>query len=168
MAVVYTRSAVAARTEAASLSNRNLAHQREGKTRSIVATVPIAAGDDDGSILVMFEVKASWAPRHIWVLNDAITGGTAFELGLFTVAATPVAIDADLFASAVTMATARTAPVDLMFEALDIVEIGKRFYEFPGVTGYNENSRMLLGFLATTIGTVAGDISAILEYEGDD
>jgi hypothetical protein len=129
-----------------------------------VATLEVAAADDDGSVYRFLRVHSSWSPRALLVTNDAITGGTAFEIGLHETAENGGgAADADLFGTAVSMASARTQPTDLLFEALNIDKIEKRIWELLGLAS-DPGKYFDLTMTGTTVGTGAGTISARLQF----
>lgn len=132
--------------------------------KSAVATVEVAAADDDNSVYRLFRVHSSWSPRHLWILNDAITSGTVYDLGLYdTAEAGGAVVTQEAFASDVTMASARVAPTDLLFEAADINKIEKRFWEFTSATA-DPNKWYDIAFTAATVGSGAGTLSMQLEY----
>lgn len=126
------------------------------------ATLNVAAADDDTSRYLFVPVPSNASIKHIWLRNDAITLGTAYDVGLFNLDGT--AADDDVYATAVDMSAARTsAPLDVAFEARDIVNINKKVWEDlalaadPGRTYY-------VGLAADTVGTAAGDITLDVEY----
>lgn len=77
------------------------------ETTTLVATVAVASGDDNGSVYRLFKsIPSSLVPVKIEVHNTAVTGGTDYDLGLYEVGG--VAVDADILADGISMATART------------------------------------------------------------
>ena len=97
-----------------------------GHLRAQVATIEVAAADDDTSVYRLFRLPSNAKVTAIMVFNDAITGGTSYDVGLYRTAADGgAAVDVDAFASAVDMSSARAAagPLNLTFEAQNIDKI---------------------------------------------
>ena len=163
MAVVNTYSTPATNHKSAN-NEKNPTTATEGVTYTSSATVAVAAADDDGSKFYMLPVFSSWSIKHIWVYNDAIADATAYDVGLYTTAATPVAVDADCYATDVTMASARTtAPIDAAYEARNITAVNQRVYQDGSVTT-DPGVWYWLTLTADTVGSAAGDITVIVEY----
>ncbi len=107
-----------------------------GSLRAAAATVEVAAADDAASVYRMFRVHSSWRVHGLYLWNDAITSGTAYDIGLYQIAANGGAVvDADCWASDVTMVSARatSGPLDCTFEALNIDKIEKTVWEVAAV-----------------------------------
>lgn len=163
MAVVSTYSTEATNHKAVPVT-KNPTTATEGKLHVSSATVAVAAADDDGSKFFMLPVFSKWSIKHIWVYNDAITAGTSYDVGLYTTAATPVVVDADAYGSAVDMSSARTsAPVDVAYEARDIIKVNKMVWEDAALTA-DSGAWYWLALTANTVGSAAGDITIIVEY----
>lgn len=129
-----------------------------------VANFEVAAADSDGDVYRVFKsLPPSIIPLKIEVKNDAITGGTSYDLGTFEPNGGAV-IDADEFASAVDMSSARTVPLDIITEAMDIANVGKKLYEIVGHTIKTRKEAYDIGFTANTVGSAAGTIQCILYY----
>jgi hypothetical protein len=127
-------------------------------------TISIAAADADADIYHVLPVFSSWSIKHIWVYNDAVTGGTSYDVGLYTTASTPVVVDVDAYASAVDMSSARTsAPLDLAFEARNITAVGQKVHQDGAVTT-DPTAWYWLSLTANTVGTAQGDITLVVEY----
>lgn len=110
-------------------------HIAEGRLRESVGTVEVAAADDNNSVYRFFRVHSSWRISSLELLNDAIQSGTTYDIGLHEIAAAGgAAKDADLFGTDVDMTSARVAPTDVLFEALNIDKIEKRIWEMLGET----------------------------------
>ena len=136
----------------------------EGSMRCSSVTYSIAAADADGDIFHMLPVFSKWSIKHIWCYNDAVTGGTSYDVGLYTTASTPVVVDVDAYGSAVDMSSARTsAPVDLAYEARNITSINNKVHQDGGVTT-DPGVWYWLSLTANTVGTAQGDITLVVEY----
>lgn len=143
---------------------KNRATADGGMLHSKSVTISIAAADSDGDIYHLFPVPTNACIRHIWIYNDAVTGGTSYDLGLYTTAATPVVVDVDAYGSAIDMSSARTtAPLDAAFEARNITGVNNRVHTDGGVTT-DPSTHYYLSLTANTVGTAQGDITVICEY----
>jgi len=135
-----------------------------GRLREAVATAAVAAADDDTSTYRFVRVHSSWRLAAILLLNDAITGGTSFDVGLYETAENGgAAKDADLFATAVDLSSARVDPLDVLHEALDINKGQQRIWEMLGES-VDPNRFYDLVLTANTVGTAAGDITVKVRY----
>jgi hypothetical protein len=140
------------------------------RLREQVATVEVAAADDNNSVYRFFRVHSSWRVSALLLLNDAIASGTAFDIGVYETAENGGAVvDADLYGSDVSMASARaaTGPVDLTYEALNVDQIEKSLWQLLatalGVTA-DPKREFDICLTADTVGTAAGTISMRLQY----
>lgn len=163
MAVANTKSTLVTNADAA-VQALNVAGLAQARVYSAMATVEVAAADDDGSVYRFMRVHSSWRMRSITVFCDAITGGTAYEVGLYQTAANGGAVvDADCYASAITLATAITAGSEVLHEARDINKIGQQVWQDAGAAA--DTDRWYdLALTGTTVGTAAGTISVAIEY----
>jgi hypothetical protein len=135
-----------------------------GKLRSQCDLVEIAAADDDTSVYRFARVHSSWRISEILKYSDAITGGTAFEVGLHQTAANGGAVvDADAYASAVNLTSADTTGTNLAFEARNIDKIQNRVWQDAGLTS-DPNRYYDLTMTGTTVGTAAGTVALEVRY----
>lgn len=139
-----------------------------GKLRSIIAVTDVAAADSDADTFQVMPVFSSWRLAHIFTKTDAITSGTAYELGLNSVTAAFVTavIDADCYAATQTMATAITAlPIDLKNKTLDIALNAQAVWQNPtGGPATDPQAFYYLALTATTVGSAAGQIVMDVHY----
>lgn len=125
-------------------------------------TVNVAAADDDTSRYLFVPVPSNACIKHIYVRNDAITAGTAYDIGLFNLDGTPA--DDDVYATAVDMSAARTAvPFDAAWEARDIINVNKKVWE-DLLLPFDPFKTYYVGIAADTVGTAAGDITLEVIY----
>lgn len=164
MPVVTTKSTLVQNFEA-DPPTLNAARVQRGRLKASVATVEVAAADDDGSKYVLMPVHSSWRIQHIWLYNDAITSGTAYDVGLYETAANGgAAVDDDVYATAIDLSSARAAsPADAAFEARDIANVANQVWQDAGQTSdpakfYN------LAPTADTVGTAAGTVTVQVEF----
>jgi hypothetical protein len=140
-----------------------------GRLYSQVATVEVAATDDDTSVFRFFRVPSRAVVLSVQILNDAITGGTSYDFGVHRTAADGGAVvDADAFATAVDMATARTAPLDVRFEASNIDTVERQLWQAvtasPALT-IDPRVDYDITATANTVGSAAGTITARIVYQ---
>ncbi len=134
---------------------------------SIVQTEEIAAADDDGSVYRFFKaVPANWIPTRIEVYNDAITGGTDYDIGLYETKDANLAggtvVDQDKLASALDMSSgaAKGSPKDGL-GAVGIDEIKERLFELAGQTSDTKLESYDIALTAVTVGSAAGTVSMV-------
>lgn len=175
MAVVDTNSTTITNLEA-SPPVMTAAITNHGVVRRVSETVAIAAADDDTSTYRFFRVHSSWSILSLKIVNEAITGGTDYDLGLYSTAgAGGAVVDADLYADGITLATA-APPVPPTAAAPDGIEC--RFGDATTAVPGDVNNRVWqdLGLAAdpglwydmvltsVTVGSAAGNVSLICLY----
>lgn len=129
----------------------------------MVATVEIAAADDDGSVYRFFKnVPSSFKPIRCTVMCDAITGGTDYDLGLYATDLGAVA-DKDVLMDGQTLATASKSLNGLGI--VDIADIGakKSLAELLGLTPTTAKPSYDIALTGNTVGTGAGTVTIIME-----
>ena len=163
MAIVTTYSTEA--TNHKSVENtKNPTTATEGTLKCSSATVAVAAADDDTSTFYMVPVRSSWSIKHIFTYCDAITSGTVWDVGLYTTAATPVAVDADCYAQNVDLSSAITSlPIDCAYEVRNITAVNNKVWQDAALTA-DSNVWYWLTLTADTIGSAAGDITVVVHY----
>lgn len=167
MAVVNTKSNIVTYADATP-PTRTPVNLRHGRLREQVATIEVAAADDDTSVYRLFRVHSSWRIDEIEILNDAITGGTSYDLGVHQTAQNGGAVVAvGAFGTAIDMSSARVAPLKAVFEALNIDKIEKMLWEVLGLS-VDPDREYDITLTANTVGTAAGTISARLKYVAND
>lgn len=157
MAVVNTKSGLVTNADA---SPRVLTQGHVvGTPRFSVGLVEVAAADDDTSVYRMLRMRSSDRIDRLLLLNDAITGGTSYDLGVYETAMNGgAAVDVDLFASAISMASARTEPLDVTHENLNIDQCTKQLWELLGLTA-DPVKEYDIAFTANTVGSAPGTIA---------
>ena len=149
-------------------SKANPLHIHGARLYEIVGTVEVAVADDNDSVYRMARVYSSWRLSSIELFNDAIQSGTVYDLGLYDTAENGGAVvSQELFASDVTMVSARSTPTELTYEATptNIDKIEKRLWELAGLTA-DPGKWYDIAFKATTVGSGAGTISTRVRYVG--
>lgn len=126
--------------------------------RCSIGILEVAAADDNGSVYRMVRLPSGAVVTRIEVLNDAITAGTSYDLGVYETAANGGAVaDADVFATAIDMSSARALPFDAMFEVQDIDKSEKRLWEHLGLSA-DPFKLYDLCYTANTVGSAAGTL----------
>ncbi|MBI1406169.1 MAG: hypothetical protein GC145_08600 [Caulobacter sp.] len=163
-----------ANSKSTAISNRDSsprvpspAHLVRGPLFEAVGTAEVAAADDNGSVYRMARLRSSDRVSQIRVWSDAITGGTAFDLGLYRTADDGgAAVDDDLFASALDFSSA-VGGTDVTYEAAasNHDKIEKRLWELLGLSA-DPQIDYDLAFTADTVGSAAGTVSLRVRFTG--
>lgn len=177
MAVVDTHSTELTGLETTPISKTNVRHAH-GRERIRSASVAVAAADDDTSTYRFFRVHSSWSIKSIKAYCTAITAGTDYDIGLYTIDGGAV-VDADLYCDGVSFATAAPAVpptadggdgIECRFgDATTAVpgDVNNRVWEDLGLT---EDPNLWYDLVATgnTVGTAAGTIAIVMRYTAGD
>lgn len=126
-------------------------------TFTAVATVSVAAADDDGSVYRLFaNMPSNAVPVSICIHNTAVTGGTDYDLGLYK--AGGVVVDKDILADGLDMSTARTVATvnNAGMTTIAIADGVKTFAELSAQDDPDASYDIVL--TANTVGTAAGTI----------
>lgn len=128
------------------------------QTVTVVATVAVAAADDDGSVYRLFaDVPSSLVPVNICIHNDAITNGTDYDLGLYDTNSGAV-VDKDILAdgldlsSGAGVATWNNAGMTAIGIENGTQDLATLSAESTPPSAYD------IALTANTVGTAAGDI----------
>lgn len=136
-----------------------------GQLRSAVETVEVAAADNDGKLFMFFPVWSHYRIERLLLWNDAITSGTAYHCGLVTPSGAVVVANSDtLFASSVDCSSARVAPLDITFEALNIDKAKQRLWELLGLSR-DPGAMYYLAMTGATVGSAAGTLTLGMQYQ---
>lgn len=166
MAIVNTKSTAIGNRDAAPMV-LTPAHLVRGVAYQAVGTVEKAGSDSNASVYRVARLRSSDRVSTVHVLNDAITGGTSYDVGLYKTAdAGGAVVDADLFASAIDLSSASaSAGVDVTYEATptNIDKVEKRLWELLGLSA-DPQVEYDLALTANTAGAGAGTISVRVAY----
>jgi hypothetical protein len=133
-----------------------------GKVRSSVGLAEAANGDSIGSTYRLARVHSSWRPRTLLLFCDAITSGAA-DIGLYDInSAGGAVISATCFATAQSIASAITLGTNVKYEALNIDQAEKTYWEIAGLT--TDPSKLMDVVLTLTAATTAAG-TLVLEVE---
>lgn len=142
-----------------------------GKTRVLVETFEVAAADNDADTYTLYPVSLDARIDDLQVFNDAITGGTDYDIGFYKITDNDLGavIDADKLIDGQTMASARTvwtSVLGLGTSALDLgTEAAEKVWELCGYATIdaareaNPNNQVYIVITANTVGTAAGSLS---------
>jgi len=161
-----------ANTRSTAISNRDAlprvpspAHLVRGSLFEGVGTVQVAAADDNGSVYRLARLRSSDRVSQLTLFSDAITGATAFDLGVYRTADDGgAAVDDDLFATALDLSAAQ-AGTEVLYEAgaARIDQIEKRLWERLGLSA-DPQVDYDLALTGDTVGTGAGTISLRVRF----
>lgn len=137
--------------------------------RKMVGTFEVAAADSDGSKYRVFKaLSPDIIITDIKVGNDAITGGTVYDIGLYGVLdydGIGAVVSANCFANDLDMSSAHASGSELSgISAVDVANRGKRLYQIAGHTQLTKLPAYDLVVTAATVGSGAGTITLIVEY----
>lgn len=129
------------------------------EVRIVISLCSVAAADSDTSVYRVFSnVPGEWIPVHIIAKNDAITGGTDYDLGIYKPNYGAV-VDANAFASALDMSSASVTKDGM--ENVAITDWGKKIYEHAGHTVTTKLAAYDIAWTANTVGSGAGTVVCI-------
>ena len=127
------------------------------------------AGDGDGSIIRLWRVRSSDRISGVNIVNVALTGCTDCDIGFYRTAAdggAAVASCTDILADGQSMASARTAPTNLLgagTNGVPAASISKRVWELMGLTA-DPQVEYDVAITLNTAGSAAGAIGGHLNY----
>lgn len=166
MAVVNTKSNAITNADATPIV-KNAHALQGGQLLCSVATVAVAAADDDTSVFRFVRVPSNAVVVKIELLNDALTSGTDYHFGLHQTAANGGAVvNVNVWANALDLSSARVAPLDITHEAgsdTPIEYAEKKVWELAGASA-DTGREYDITATANTIGSAAGDITLKVYY----
>jgi hypothetical protein len=159
MAVANTKSTAVSNSDATQPRVINPSYLAGGSLKASIGMCEVAAADDNASVYRCVRLPSNAVIHRIEVLNDAITAGTDYDVGVYTPAIGGGAVvSAAKFASAIDMSSARALPLDAMFEVLDIAQMEKRLWEHLSLSA-DPMLEYDICFTANTVGSAAGTIA---------
>jgi len=137
--------------------------------KNVVAVVSfeVAVADDDGSIYRLLKnMPASAVISKIEIFNDAITGGTDWDLGFYKNLERGGAVKIkDVLVNGITMAAARIHGAGVSgLTALNIANAGDTVFEHAGDALDTREIGYDLALTANTVGGTAGTITVKITY----
>lgn len=159
MAVANTKSTAITNADATNPRVINPSFLSGANLRCSIGYAEVAAADDNASVYRCVRLPSNAVVQRVEVLNDAITAGTSYDVGIYKTAdGGGAVVDADLFASALDMTSERYLPLDAMFERLDIDQMEKRLFEHAGLTT-DPKIEYDVCFTANVVGSAAGTVA---------
>ena len=156
----YVDSAVAA-------GNVGVGAAVQGKTLKCVRkTFEVAAADDNNSVYRVFpDVNPELIPVQINVYNDAITGGTDYDLGLYERGIGGAVIDQDVLAATLNMSSGASlgSPKNGL-GALNVADVEKALHQLVSQNIGSLKGGYDICVTAPTVGTAAGTITVEMFY----
>lgn len=145
--------------------------QYGGLLRDKFETVAVAAADDDTSTYRIISVRSNVFMRAVLIYNDAITGGTSYDIGLYynstKLGGVVVPSCVALFGSAIDLSTAHSAtgPLDVTNEATigNFLLFKKKLWDMAGLTT-DPDCMFDIVATANTVGSAAGNIGCRIVY----
>ena len=166
MATVNTKSNIVTNLDATP-KVMNALNIMGGVLREQAATVEIAAADDANSTYRLCRLHSSWRVSEIKRFNDAITSGTDYDVGLYRTAEDGgAAVDANLYADAVSLASASITGTHDLYEtgsAVGVEKIEKAIWEQLGLAT-DPGLWYDLVYTGFTPGSGAGTLSVLVRY----
>lgn len=149
-------------------------HDIGGRLKIKTATLEVAAADDDGSTYRFFRVGSGHSIKSLQLLCDAITAGSDYDCGLYTIEGGAV-VDADLYADGITVETAvpavphvaaTAAYLELRFgdaTTADIADVNNKVWEDLGLSADPQLEYDVV-LTANTVGSAAGTLTLRMLY----
>jgi hypothetical protein len=136
------------------------------RVRSQVETVEVANGDSIGSTYRLGRIPSNATVLSIRLYCDAITSAAA-DIGLYQTAANGGAVvDADVYGSAVSLASASTTGIEVAFEARNVDKVRNKLWQDAGLAADPIRHYDLVATL-TAAATATGTLSAVIQYAVD-
>lgn len=150
----------------------NAVRQLHGRVRIAQGTVAVAAdGTGSGDIIMLAPLPSNASVTSIMLASDDLDSNgsptLAWDVGLYDDDAA-TALDADCYATAITLGQAATAFTEFAFEARNINATGQRAWEDGGQSADPGGFVYLALTISTAAATgAAGDVSFIVHYVVD-
>jgi hypothetical protein len=118
------------------------------------------AAQTNGDTIFLFPVHSTDRPLGIFIANDALTGATDINIGLWSAAETPVDVDENLFADAINIATGSAT-----WAQVDEIAVEKRGLPIWALLGGTEptSKTYYLALNLVTGGTAVGDVAVRMD-----
>lgn len=128
------------------------------KLKPVIVTFEVAAADDNGSVYRLFRVNSCDTIYSLEISNDAITGGTDYDVGLYDITTDGAVADKDIFADGLDLSSAGDKTNALTAPAIE--ELGGEIWDIAGLSLTSDpNKEYDVAITANTVGTAAGTIT---------
>lgn len=125
----------------------------------MVQTFETAAADDNGSIYRLFRVPTNFRPLIARLNNDAITGFTDAELGVYKPGPGGAAVDIDCLLGTLDISAGK-ADTNIL-TAIDNANLGKTLWELAGVSA-DPGGDYDIALTANTVGSGAATVTVTI------
>lgn len=142
----------------------NDARVANGSLREAIATLEVAAADDNNSVYRFVRLRSNDRISQITVFNDAITGGTSYDCGVYKTSRDGgAAVASHAFALNMDMSSASSLGTEALQYTNGIENIEKQLWE---VLALSADPRLFYDICLTgvTVGTGAGTLSMRVRY----
>ena len=139
------------------------------RLHTVTQIFEIAAADDNNSVYRLATLPATAIITEIRIFNDAITGGTDFNLGIYEAGEGKPAKDDNIFGDAIDLSSANSfsgSGVGLNgLENLDIADANKNLRELtPTPDPIGSHTSYDIALTGITVGTAAGTVRVVISY----
>ena len=156
---MLVRSALAASNFEATPKKYNTKRNFLARGHEIVETVEILAADNDGDHVFVCPLHSSWRVSDVEIMNDVITVGSNYGIGLYDVTENGGAVVAETaYAAVVTMVAARIIWTSLGFQARNIDAVKNQVWQDAGAPE-DPDKFYMLALTGTVIGSATGTIT---------
>lgn len=167
MAVVNTKSTQITNADA-SQQTLNKSVVANGRIKENIATLETVNGDSIASVYRFFRVRSNWRVTDLILDSDDIGTTTIADFGLYkTAAAGGAVVDADFFASAVSLKDGALANSNITHESgtgvVDLPNYGKMLWEQLGLSA-DPNTEYDVCATLTAAADAAGTITLRVRY----
>lgn len=136
-----------------------------GSEKVIKTTFKVLAADDDGAVYAICPVRTSWKIHSILLLNDAITGASDYDCGLYD--QDEAVIDKDCYTDGLSIASGNATPAEIGFHTRAKELVGNEVWQDPTtspVLTADPQEWWFLCLTANTVGSAEGDVTVIVKY----
>ena len=126
-----------------------------GDINYIAKSFAVASGDDNNSVYRVCRIRSNDVLTSVVRTNDAITGGTNYDIGIYTKGVGGAVVDRDLFADGLDLSSAGTNVES--FSTKDAATVGQKVWELLGLSS-DPSLEYDLAVTGVTVGTGNGDI----------
>lgn len=166
MAVVNIKSTAITNDDSVNPKTNNPSYLTTGLDYTARGIGLVGATNSAGSTYRLVTLPDNALIDSILLRNTALTiadsGATSYNIGIYNVADGAV-VDADVFASAVNLATTNVVGAELRYEASDINTIEKRLWQLLGLSDPSGKLYHLV-MTAVTPSIVDGYVTALVKY----
>lgn len=139
-----------------------------GKVREFVETFEIDAADNDGDTYALFPIQSGWRIADLQIVNDAITLGSDYDIGLYAVTGGTLGavVDVDIYADGLDLTSARGVWTSVLFTgtgAKDQGAVKNRVWQDAGLSA-DPFAEYYLVVTANTVGTATGTLSVRAQF----